>query len=264
MLFSIKMTSTGKNKSEFLKEISELLGMDYDKLVLEDRLLEKRYPNRFSKYSILSDEEFKQKVEVESDTDSLNKFYRETNNYIFELMEISDTEGRIRLRDTFVKYAISNGYKRHLDYGCGVGCTNICAARNNLATTAADLPGKTFEFLKKRLISKGVPVTVLEIDSPSPLVEDYDIITCFEVIMQVPNPLEVLGHLAAHIKKGGALLLTYRFRNNYSLALKENLKYERDVEKRLMSCNMLMERKLHLWGPENDDGKYLFIYKKLS
>src|SRR5262249_20469549 len=42
-----------------------------------------------------------------------------------------------------------------------------------------------------------------------PLVRAYDVITCLEVLEHVINPLDVVRHLAEHLKPGGRLLLNF-------------------------------------------------------
>ncbi len=44
-----------------------------------------------------------------------------------------------------------------------------------------------------------------------PLRRGYDAIACLEVLEHVINPLEVVGHLAEHLKPGGRLVLNFTY-----------------------------------------------------
>ena len=72
-----------------------------------------------------------------------------------------------------------------LDFGAGICQDSILAAKNNLNATAADIPGKTFNFGKWRIKKYQPRVTTLDILDDSPLSENYDAITCFEVLQHV-------------------------------------------------------------------------------
>ena len=76
--------------------------------------------------------------------------------------------------------------------------------------TIVDLPAPALEFARWRFRSHG-NVEALEpgFGRDLPLTRTYDVIACLEVLEHVINPLEVVRHLAEHLKPGGRLFLNF-------------------------------------------------------
>jgi SAM-dependent methyltransferase len=76
--------------------------------------------------------------------------------------------------------------------------------------TVVDVPSPALDFARWRF--RAHPnVEALEpgLGRDLPLVKSYDVITCFDVLEHVVNPLDVVRHLAEHLKPGGALHLNF-------------------------------------------------------
>jgi SAM-dependent methyltransferase len=98
------------------------------------------------------------------------------------------------------------------EYGCGVAPVTAWARARfpGWRYTLVDVPSPMLDFARWRF--RGVPsVEAREpgLGSALPLVRSYDVITCLEVLEHVINPLEVVRHLADHLKPGGSLFLNF-------------------------------------------------------
>lgn len=231
--------------------------------------LKKKNPNSYVLWPLITSIEFDSYNIKKDDFEKQKKFYESTINYIFELSEYNISEGKTKLRKTWIDYVINkeiefNKKFKILDFGCGIGQDLIDANLQNLNIEGIDFKGHTLDFCKYRINKLSLNINLLEINCEKPILNNYDIITCFEVIMQVPEPLKILKHLCKHINKNGYLILTYRFiQNYYSLAHKENEIYEDNIENFLNSNNFILIENIHMWGPLNNNGKYLKIFKNI-
>lgn len=76
--------------------------------------------------------------------------------------------------------------------------------------TIVDLPAPALEFARWRFRGAG-NVEALEpgFGRDLPLTRHYDVIVCLEVLEHVINPLDVVRHLAEHLKPGGRVFLNF-------------------------------------------------------
>jgi SAM-dependent methyltransferase len=76
--------------------------------------------------------------------------------------------------------------------------------------TLVDVPSPMLDFARWRFREfANVEVREPGLGSDLPLTRLYDAIACLEVLEHVINPLEVVRHLAAHLKPGGALFVNF-------------------------------------------------------
>jgi len=98
------------------------------------------------------------------------------------------------------------------EYGSGVAPVTAWLVRRfpRWRFTIVDLPAPALEFARWRFRSHG-NVEALEpgFGRDLPLTRTYDVIACLEVLEHVINPLEVVRHLAEHLKPGGRLFLNF-------------------------------------------------------
>jgi 2-polyprenyl-3-methyl-5-hydroxy-6-metoxy-1,4-benzoquinol methylase len=98
------------------------------------------------------------------------------------------------------------------EYGCGVAPVAAWLRPRFPAWryTLVDVPSPMLDFARWRF--RGLAnVETLEpgLGSDLPLTREYDVIACLEVLEHVINPLEVVRHLTAHLKPGGALFVNF-------------------------------------------------------
>lgn len=98
------------------------------------------------------------------------------------------------------------------EYGCGVAPVTAWLQPRfpGWHFTIVDLPAPALDFARWRFRN----VSSVEALEPGfggdlPLRGRYDVIACLEVLEHVINPLEVVRHLAEHLKPGGRLVLNF-------------------------------------------------------
>ena len=248
------------NLNKSLKEIAEYQKKDFESVLTQYNEVAKKQPG-YVKWSNLSANEWDEMKIDQHDVQKVMEFYKKTPNYIFELMEYHSTEAKQRLSNTVIDICKKNNIRSILDFGAGICNDSINAAKNNLVATAADIPGKTFDFGKWRIKKYKVNIKTIDILNETPLIENYDAITCFEVLQHVVHPKKTLEHIREHQKSNGLLFVTARFKNKYSLALKRNEYLENEFEDYIKKCNLLIKEKIHMWG-EKEKAKFLYVLKK--
>lgn len=248
------------NLDESFNEIAEYLSTDVKSLLDKYEQIKKKYPG-FVKWCHISEEEWRSKKIDETNVNDVIKFYQETPNYMFELMEYHSTIGKQNLSKKVISIAQNNNFKTILDFGAGICQDSIEAKNSGLLATAADIPGKTFNFGKWRIKKRNLDIKFVNIIDEIPLKELYDSISCFEVLQHVVNPKNTLQHLFEHINPNGILFLTTRFKNNYELALQHNKKFENGLEELILLLGFEIEDTIRMWG-ERSKSKFLYILRK--
>jgi len=249
------------NLNQAFQEISEYLQIDINKLKEKYEEISKKYEG-YNKWSHVTEEEFEEFIQNIRNPSQLRDFYANTKNYIFELMEYHATEVKSKMRKHCIEIMKEHNVKTVLDYGCGIGQDSIEAAEAGLRAIAFDLPGKTFEFAKWRFKKRNLNITSIELTSDEKLPEKYDAVTCFEVVMHTPDPIKVIQKIYQILNENGLLFFTARFKG-YKLALEYNQKYAGKFDGIIQDIGFERIIKKHMWGPTNEDGKYLYVYKKL-
>ena len=130
------------NLEENLKEIAEYFGVEFSSILDNYNEVKNKYPG-FVKWSNLSAEEWDQKKIDQNNINEVMDFYRNTPNYIYELMEYHSTDSKQMLSQAVIELVKEHEFKSILDFGAGICQDSIVAAREGLETTAADIPGKT-------------------------------------------------------------------------------------------------------------------------
>ena len=98
------------------------------------------------------------------------------------------------------------------EYGCGVAPVTawLLPRFPDWRFTIVDLPVPMLEFARWRFrTAPNVEQLEPGFGRDLPLRQDYDLIACLEVLEHVINPLEVVRHLAEHLKPGGRLVLNF-------------------------------------------------------
>jgi len=148
-------------------------------------------------------------------------FYRSTDLYVWELMQWHASAARAAYWDALFSFVESHppshGFRRILDFGCGVGTEALFLAERGYEVTAVDVDGPTFDFARHRLTRRGLHtafvVSTSEIPKPDGV---FDAAVCFDVFEHLSDPLGAVGALVQSLRSGGMLLQQATF-NNYGV-----------------------------------------------
>lgn len=173
--------------------------------------------------------------------EQIEKFYRITPFYIYDLAYWHMNRGQRKLRDSIVKIASGDV----LDYGGGIGDLSARLAEKGLNVTYTDVQGKTFEFAKWLFKKRQLSIEVLDLEK-HPFSKQYDTIICVDVIEHIHDPKTVLEKMAISIKKQGRLIIT-NLQAHGSEDYPMHFKITLNVEELLKSLGMTKTDKKWLW-----------------
>lgn len=120
------------------------------------------------------------------------------------------------LRLNYINQHASIAGKHVLDVGCGGGILSESMAALNANVTGIDLSDKALQVAKLHLLESGrqvnyrkIPVESLAEEQP----EQYDVVTCMEMLEHVPDPDSVIAACAKLVKPGGWIFFSTLNRN---------------------------------------------------
>lgn len=112
--------------------------------------------------------------------------------------------------------------QRILDVGCGGGILSEALARTGAAVTAIDLAEKPLQVARLHAMEQGLDIdyrleSVQQLAEAQP--EQFDTVTCLEMLEHVPEPGAIIQACAQALKPGGWLFLSTLNRSPASFAL---------------------------------------------
>ena len=93
-----------------------------------------------------------------------------------------------------------------MDVGCGGGILAESLAQSGAQTTGIDLSDKALKVAELHALESGVNVQYLAISTEALAemeAEQYDVVTCMEMLEHVPDPSSVIQSCAKLVKPGG-------------------------------------------------------------
>ena len=182
-------------------------------------------------------------------------FYGETDHFLLRQMYYHRNDCFHVVGDSLRKAGREGDF---CEYGGGVGPVTAWLRPGfpGWRYTLVDLPTPALEFARWRF--RNFPnVETLEpgLGADLPLRRRYDVITCFDVLEHVFNPLEVLRHIVEHLKPGGTFHLNFIHAPG-GANLAEAAEQRAEAIK-LLEATMQAEVPLHVDVPEELYARYV-------
>lgn len=134
--------------------------------------------------------------------------------------------------------------RKILDYGCGTGemINWLLKKYPDFEYSVADLGNaKHMDFVRWRFRDKPVKIINLDPDNNKlSLKENYDLITCFEVLFWLSQPDKIVQHWIDHLNPGGRLL--FDFYVHPDLINNKGPYLEESINKRNITIDLLSEQ----------------------
>ena len=120
------------------------------------------------------------------------------------------------LRLNWIKSFVSLEGKKVVDVGCGGGILAESISQSGANTTGIDLSEKALKVAELHALEVGAILTYRAIsaeDLADEQAEQYDVVTCMEMLEHVPDPASVVRACAKLCKPGGTLFFSTLNRN---------------------------------------------------
>ena len=115
------------------------------------------------------------------------------------------------LRLDWIKSFIDLDGKKILDVGCGGGILAESISQSGAETTGIDLSDKALKVAELHALEVGANLTYRSISAEAlaqEQPEQYDVVTCMEMLEHVPDPASVVRACATLCKPGGTLFFS--------------------------------------------------------
>jgi 2-polyprenyl-6-hydroxyphenyl methylase/3-demethylubiquinone-9 3-methyltransferase len=115
------------------------------------------------------------------------------------------------LRLNWIKSFVSLEGKKVVDVGCGGGILAESISQSGADTTGIDLSEKALKVAELHALEVGANLTYRSIsaeDFANEQPEQYDVVTCMEMLEHVPDPASVVRACAKLCKPGGTLFFS--------------------------------------------------------
>lgn len=153
----------------------------------------------------------------------LNVDQQELNKFALLASRWWDPEGELKtlhqinpLRLGYIQDHVNLSGKSVIDIGCGAGILTESMAKAGARATGIDMNKSLIEAAELHLHESGVEAEYLKItaeDIAAERPEQYDVVTCLEMLEHVPDPASVIRACAALVKPGGHIFFSTINRN---------------------------------------------------
>jgi 2-polyprenyl-6-hydroxyphenyl methylase/3-demethylubiquinone-9 3-methyltransferase len=124
-----------------------------------------------------------------------------------------DTEGESKplheinpLRLDYIKTKCNLNNKQVIDVGCGGGILSEALAKNDATVTGIDMGEMPLNVARLHSLEAGLSIDYQQITAEQKAQQsanEFDIVTCMEMLEHVPDPLSVIRACAQLVKPGG-------------------------------------------------------------
>ncbi len=150
------------------------------------------------------------------DIAELSKFSELAHKWWDKTSEFKPLHDINPLRLRYIDDAVSLSGKRVLDVGCGGGILSESMAEKGATVTGIDLGEKALKVAQLHSLESGVKVDYQLIaaeELAGQSAEQYDVVTCLEMLEHVPEPSSIVQACAQLVKPGGHVFFSTINRN---------------------------------------------------
>jgi 2-polyprenyl-3-methyl-5-hydroxy-6-metoxy-1,4-benzoquinol methylase len=187
---------TGDISRELTMEAAEHLG-----IAVEDA--ERRVASSHTEFP----DEWQRLVSDPKDPEQVVRFYNESRSELFEQIAWHATDTVHHRSPVCAELASSLPGRDFLDYGSGIGSNALVFGLAGFKVTLADVADPLRNFARWRCERRGIPVRTIDLKVQTLEQERYDVITCFDVLEHVSDPLAALARIRNALRPGGILFL---------------------------------------------------------
>ena len=147
-----------------------------------------------------------------SSEEDLIRFYNETELEILELMHYHSVKWDQGPQNYVCALLVAQqlNARTYMDYGSGVGSGGLLFTQAGFQATLCDISTPLLKFARWRFAQRGLEAKFTDLKESTPTGQ-VDIITCFEVLEHVRDPLALLRKLHRYLNAGGLLIVTAPF-----------------------------------------------------
>jgi len=120
------------------------------------------------------------------------------------------------LRVNYISQAINLAGKRVLDIGCGGGILSEAMAHHGAMVTAIDLADAPLAVARLHQLESGLEIDYQKVateDFAATHPEQFDVVTCLEMLEHVPSPASIVRACEKLVKPGGLVFFSTINRN---------------------------------------------------
>jgi 2-polyprenyl-3-methyl-5-hydroxy-6-metoxy-1,4-benzoquinol methylase len=152
-------------------------------------------------------DEWQRTVTDPCDPEQVVRFYNESRSELFEQIAWHASDTIHHRSPVCADLASTLPGREFLDYGSGIGSNALVFGLAGFNVTLADVADPLRNFAKWRCQRRHIPVRAIDLKKESLERDRYDVITCFDVLEHVPDPLEALERMRAALRPDGILFL---------------------------------------------------------
>jgi tetratricopeptide (TPR) repeat protein len=146
------------------------------------------------------------------------RFYAESRDHFLSMVDDHiDVSTQLQRAALVVALARATGARSYADWGAGSGRECIILARSGIPTTYLDVPGEGTRFAQWRFAQRNLSIEVA--DALAPPDKRFDLISNFDCLEHVEDPIGLLCTMVEHLNPGGHLVLMVDF---YDIRLDES------------------------------------------
>ena len=187
---------TGDVRQELMLEAAEYLGLSLEET-------QRRVDRSGEDFAA----EWKRTVTDPADPAQLTRFYNESQAELFEQIAWHSSEPIHHRSLVCSDLAAAEPGRDFLDYGSGIGSNALVFGLAGFRVTLADIADPLRNFAKWRCERRGLAVRAIDLKRETLPKASYDVITCFDVLEHVPDPLAAVRRMRDALRPAGLFFL---------------------------------------------------------